>query len=108
MRDVGGGRPIWITELGPQGSDAEIKVCHSETRQIAVHSQFQQSFLDQVIPWMEDTGDIHRYAYFMAREGLLVNSQGNGLSDIGSHYTYWRRANGGFTAERNTTKPAIL
>jgi hypothetical protein len=31
-RDVAGGRPIWITELGPQGTDAEIKVCHSQTR----------------------------------------------------------------------------
>ncbi|KAH3987826.1 hypothetical protein HBH98_238890 [Parastagonospora nodorum] len=85
-RDVAGGRPIWITELGPQGTDAEIK-----------------SFLDQVIPWMEDSGDIHRYAYFMAREGLLVNNQGTGLSDIGSHFTYWRRANGGFTTKSNST-----
>jgi hypothetical protein len=58
---------------------------------------------------MEDTGDIHRYAYFMAREGLLVNNQGNGLSDIGSYYTFWHRSNGGFNSDRhNITKPAIL
>lgn len=44
----------------------------------------------------------------MAREGLLINNQGNGLSDIGSHFTYWRNANGGFTTEKNTTKPAIF
>jgi hypothetical protein len=55
---------------------------------------------------MEDSGDIHRYAYFMAREGLLVNNQGTGLSDIGSHFTYWRRTDGGFTTKSNSTTVA--
>jgi hypothetical protein len=36
---------------------------------------------------MDASADIHRYAYFMAREGYLVNAQGNGMSDIGWHYS---------------------
>jgi hypothetical protein len=81
-RDVANGRPIWITEFGPQGTDEEIKV-----------------FLNEVIPWMDDSEDIHRYAYFMAREGLLINDQGNDMSDIGRHFTYWRRQGSGFTTD---------
>ncbi|KAL5114957.1 hypothetical protein ACEQ8H_007129 [Pleosporales sp. CAS-2024a] len=79
-RAVAAGRPIWITELGPQGSDYDIK-----------------NFLNEVIPWMDKSSDIHRYAYFMAREGLLINAQGTDMSDIGRHYTYWRTSGSGFT-----------
>jgi hypothetical protein len=68
--------------MGAVGTDDEIK-----------------GFLNEVIPWMDDSGDIHRYAYFMAREGLLINSQGNDMSEIGRHFTYWRREGSGFTAE---------
>jgi hypothetical protein len=71
VRDLAKGRPIWITEMGAVGTDDEIK-----------------GFLNEVIPWMDDSGDIHRYAYFMAREGLLINSQGNDMSEIGRHFTY--------------------
>ncbi|KAF1914088.1 hypothetical protein BDU57DRAFT_541452 [Ampelomyces quisqualis] len=82
-RTVAAGRPIWITELGPRGTDEEIK-----------------TFLDQVIPWLEASGDVHRYAFFMAREGFLVNAQGNGLSEVGAYVTYWRSdGQRGFTVE---------
>lgn len=70
-RRIAGGRPIWITEFKPSGSDEQIK-----------------AFLSDVIPWMDKSGDIHRYAYFMASQGagLLVNGDGTGLSDVGAHY----------------------
>jgi hypothetical protein len=72
VRGVAGGRPIWITEFAPAGSDGEIK-----------------AFLDDVIPWMDGSEDIHRYAYFMAREGFLVNGEGSGMSDVGRHFAFW-------------------
>jgi hypothetical protein len=77
--------------MGAVGTDEEIK-----------------DFLNEVIPWMDDSGDIHRYAYFMAREGLLINAQGNDMSEIGRHFTYWRREGSGFIAEpAKTTKREI-
>ncbi|KAL6712369.1 hypothetical protein ACN47E_000246 [Coniothyrium glycines] len=70
-RRVAQGRPIWITEFKPSGTDAQVK-----------------QFLNEVIPWMDASSDIHRYAYFMARpgSGLLVNDAQTGLSDVGSFY----------------------
>jgi hypothetical protein len=37
---------------------------------------------------MDNSVDIHRYAYFMARpgDGMLINGNGDGLSDIGRDY----------------------
>lgn len=54
VRKVANGRPIWITEFKPSGTDGEIR-----------------RFLDEVIPWLDASKDIHRYAYFMARVSLL-------------------------------------
>jgi hypothetical protein len=65
-RDMSGGRPIWITELGPRGTDAEIK-----------------NFLRVIIPWLEASAVVHRYAYFMARPGFLINQAGDGMSEAG-------------------------
>lgn len=53
---VAGGRPIWITEFGATGSEAE-----------------QAAFLEQVIPWLESTGYVDRYAYFYV-DGILTQS----------------------------------
>ena len=44
-RRVANGRPIWITEFGPQGSEQEI-----------------QRFLREVLPWLDSQPDVHRYA----------------------------------------------
>jgi hypothetical protein len=63
---VARGRPIWITEFGPSGTDEEIR-----------------RFLGEVLPWLDASGDVHRYAYFMARPGYLVNAGGDGMSDVG-------------------------
>jgi hypothetical protein len=48
-------------------------------------------FLEHVMPWMDNSSDIHCYVYFMARprEGMLVNKQGGGLSDIGKKYDFF-------------------
>lgn len=54
--DAAGGRPIWITEFGATGSDAQ-----------------QAAFLEQVIPWLESTGYVQRYAYFYV-DGVLSQS----------------------------------
>ena len=72
-RAVANGRPIWITEFKPAGSDREI-----------------MDFLSEVMPWLDFSGDIHRYAYFMAAPaaGMLINQAQTGLSDIGHHYLY--------------------
>lgn len=50
VRSVANGRPIWITEFAPRGTEDEIK-----------------AFLNEVIPWIDGSADIQRYAYFMAR-----------------------------------------
>lgn len=54
--DVAGGRPIWITEFRATGSEAE-----------------QAAFLKDVIPWLESTGYVDRYAYFYV-DGILMQS----------------------------------
>jgi hypothetical protein len=62
--EAGGGRPIWITEFGAEGSLEE-----------------QDAFLREVIPWLDSTPYIERYAYFYAdgvlTSGGLVSSLGN-------------------------------
>jgi O-glycosyl hydrolase len=64
------GKPIHVTEFGlTSGSDADIS-----------------AFLETVMAWMDSTSYIERYAYFMAAEGILVNSAGTGLSDYGATY----------------------
>jgi hypothetical protein len=66
---TGSGQPIWITEFGATGSDAEI-----------------ESFFQTVLPWLDSQSYVERYAYFMDGEGALVNSAGTGLSAIGNSY----------------------
>ncbi|KAF1841530.1 glycoside hydrolase family 128 protein [Cucurbitaria berberidis CBS 394.84] len=75
-RKVAQGRPIWITEFKAEGTDEQVK-----------------RFLDEVIPWMDQSSDIHRYAYFMARSGpgMLINDAQNGMSDLGAYYNFHHR-----------------
>ena len=46
--------------------------------------------MDEVLPWLDASGDIHRYAYFMATkgDGLLIDNGGQSLSNIGNHFTF--------------------
>lgn len=65
---IAGSRPLWITEFqSPEGSPEE-----------------KATFLREAMAWMDQQSYIERYAYFMVREGLLVN--GGQLSDIGKVY----------------------
>lgn len=72
-RAVAGGRPIWITEFGFDSTfaytDAQL-----------------QSFLETVMPWLDQQSDIARYAYFMDAPGLLINDAGTALSNNGIVY----------------------
>ncbi|KAI8937966.1 hypothetical protein NX059_005647 [Plenodomus lindquistii] len=72
-RKIAQGRPIWITEFKPTGSDSAIK-----------------AFLEEVMPWLDASSDIHRYAYFMATtgNGFLINAKADGLSDLGMAYQF--------------------
>lgn len=72
-RKIAGGRPVWITEFKPAGTNEEIK-----------------GFLDEVLPWLDASKDVHRYAYFMATtgDGMLINDTQNGLSEVGRLYHF--------------------
>jgi len=66
---VANGRPVWITEFGASGTDDEIV-----------------SFMAEVFPWLDSQPQVHRYAWTMAMQGLLVNAAGDGLSRIGQAF----------------------
>lgn len=70
-REVANGKPIWITEFGLDSTysytDAEL-----------------QAFLEQVMPWLDQQADVHRYSYFMASDGILLSSDGSGMSGTGA------------------------
>jgi hypothetical protein len=57
--------PIWLTEFGTtDGND--------------------QAFLAEVLPWLDSQPFVERYAYFMAKEGVLLS--GGALSAAGKTY----------------------
>lgn len=66
---AGGNRPIWITEIGASGS-----------------TDAQQSFLEQVIPWLDSQDFVERYAYFMVSDGSLMS--GSSVSALGNTYAF--------------------
>jgi len=67
---VGGGRPIWITEFAPWGAE-----------------EWQQWwFLNQTLPWLDQYDGVERYAYFGTFDGMLINDNGTGLSRLGELY----------------------
>ncbi|KAG9951432.1 glycoside hydrolase family 128 protein, partial [Aureobasidium melanogenum] len=70
---MSGGRPVWITEFG---LDSSVSYTQAELT----------SFLEEVIEWMDSTDYVQRYAYFMDTTGALMNSDGSGMSDLGSMY----------------------
>ncbi|KAF2139802.1 glycoside hydrolase family 128 protein [Aplosporella prunicola CBS 121167] len=65
--DVTGGKQLWVTEFGcTTGNEQQV-----------------QAFLKQVIPWLDNLAWVDRYAYFMGRQGLMINDAGTGLSAQG-------------------------
>ena len=67
---VGGNRPIWVTEFGTTSGTA------AQT----------QSFLQSVQGWMDGSGMVAKYAWFMDMPGNLINANGTGISPLGSVY----------------------
>ena len=61
------GKPLYISEFGATGSDDQIN-----------------SFLEEVMPWMDSNSNIGGYAYFMVESGNLVS--GTEPSTYGSTY----------------------
>ena len=64
----GSDKKLWLTEFGASGSADE-----------------QNTFLQTVLPWMDEQDYIERYAYFMVTPGNLI-STGTSLSTLGSTY----------------------
>lgn len=62
-------KPIWLTEFGASGTDAQVS-----------------AFLQQAIPWLDAQPWVARYSYFMAAPGIMINSTTNQLS--GQGFTY--------------------
>lgn len=61
------GRPIWITEFGASGSQAQ-----------------QVKFLQEVMPWLDGQAGVERYAYFGVFDGTLVS--GGNMSPLGQTF----------------------
>lgn len=71
--NISGGRPIWITEIGLTDDNP--------------YTQAElQSFLAQIMPWLDQQAYVHRYAYFYDAAGILLNSNASGLSGTGIVY----------------------
>lgn len=65
---AGGNRPLWITEFQFSGSTDE-----------------QNTYLQEVIPFLDGSDMVEKYAYFMASEGILLSS-GTTLSALGNTF----------------------
>jgi hypothetical protein len=61
--------PVWITEFYCDGTDEQ-----------------QILFLQQVLPWLDSQNYVGRYSYFGAFPQYLLDSTGDGLSDVGLAY----------------------
>jgi hypothetical protein len=66
------GKPVWLTEFGASGSSDE-----------------QNTFLETVMPWMDEQDQIERYAYFMVAVDNLI-STGTTLSQLGTTFATFK------------------
>lgn len=62
------GKPVFVTEFGASGSDAQI-----------------QTFLGSMTSWLDNEPGIQGYAWFMDTVGNLVNGDGS-LTELGNTY----------------------
>lgn len=63
-----GGKPVWLTEFAPTGSDEQIT-----------------SFMKAALPKLDSLDYVHAYSYFFVAPNILMSS-GNTLSSIGNTY----------------------
>jgi hypothetical protein len=101
--DMSGGRPVWITEFGLDSSQGGYNTTEL------------QSFLEEVMDWMDAQPYVQRYAYFMDTTGMLMNSDGSGMSDTGSMYNSYPEVSlasssafSSATAVLSTSSPASM
>ncbi|KAK6004493.1 hypothetical protein QM012_008355 [Aureobasidium pullulans] len=93
---MSGGRPVWITEFG---LDSSVSYTQAELT----------SFLEEVIEWMDEQDYVQRYAYFMDTTGALMNSDGSGMSDLGSMYnSYPEVSSASSSASPSSSTTAVL
>ncbi|KAI5208354.1 hypothetical protein E4T38_02948 [Aureobasidium subglaciale] len=88
--DMSGGRPVWVTEFGLDGSQGQT------TADLT-------SFLEEVMEWMDAQDYVHRYAYFMDTTGMLMTSDGSGMSDLGSMYNSYPEVSAASSASPSST-----
>ncbi|KZS93499.1 hypothetical protein SISNIDRAFT_485743 [Sistotremastrum niveocremeum HHB9708] len=62
------GKPVWVTEFGASGTTAQ-----------------QQTFLETMLPFLDNLSSVQAYAYFGDLSGILVNSD-NSISPLGQTY----------------------
>jgi hypothetical protein len=67
---AGGNRPLWVTEFQGEGDVTA-----------------QNAFLETVIPQLDASPKVARYAYFMASDGNLLSS-GTSLSALGNTFAF--------------------
>lgn len=67
---VAGKRPLWITEIGPEGGSKEETL----------------AFLKKVVRWMDGEVKVERYAWFMDKVEILISDDGKSLSELGRLY----------------------
>lgn len=67
---AGGNKPLWITEFQASGSESD-----------------QNTFMKTVLPWLDQSGMVDRYAWFMAGDasGQLLSGSSS-LSTLGSTF----------------------
>lgn len=66
--DICGGKPVWLTEFAPLGSDADIS-----------------DFMTNIIPQLDGIEYLEAYSYFMVSAGSLMSSSSS-LSGYGQIY----------------------
>jgi len=67
--DIADGKPVWLSEFGLGGAGSQDQ---------------QVSFLNQVLPYLDQTSYVERYAYFGVLPGTLVD--GDTVSEAGKVY----------------------
>ncbi|MCJ1349425.1 hypothetical protein MMC31_007665 [Peltigera leucophlebia] len=65
--NLASGKPVWIPEFQHLGS-----------------LESQKTFLESVLPWLDNKPEIERYAYFMVKNGFLLTD--NQLNEVASAY----------------------
>lgn len=66
---VSGGRPVWITEFKPSGSEAQVI-----------------EFLRVALPWLDGQWYVEQYAMQWVARGELVDATGTALTAVGNAY----------------------